>query len=130
VEMKARGDEAVMLAAKTSRHNGKLAAMADLGKGNKLDMTMACNAAATKTKIIRHAAAVKKGKAPTAYDENQKDPAPHLKEGSCRSCRDQSYDFESKKRLDPSPSPPSSPHGGGGSGGGPAQSHSSWKDLP
>jgi 7-cyano-7-deazaguanine synthase in queuosine biosynthesis len=88
--MKARGDEAVMLAAKTSRHNGKLAAMADLGKGNKLDMTTACNAAATKTKIIRHAAAVKKGKAPTAYDENQKDPAPHRKEGSCRSCRDQS----------------------------------------
>jgi hypothetical protein len=48
--MKARGDEAVMLATKTSRHDGKLATMADLGKGNKLDMTTACNTAATKTK--------------------------------------------------------------------------------
>jgi hypothetical protein len=66
VETKARGDEAVTLAAETSRHDGKLAVMADPGKGNKVDMTTACNAIAAKTKIVHHAAAMTKGKAPTA----------------------------------------------------------------
>jgi hypothetical protein len=72
VEMKARGDKAVTLAADMSRHDGKLAMMEDPGKGNKLDMTMRCNTIATKTKIVHHAAAMTKGKAPTAMTRTKK----------------------------------------------------------
>jgi hypothetical protein len=70
--MKERRDEGVMLAAETSHHDGKLAVMADPGKGNKLDMTMACNTMATMTKIMRHAVAMTKGKAPTAMTRTKK----------------------------------------------------------
>jgi hypothetical protein len=69
---KARGDEAMTLAAKMSRHDGKLPVMADPGKGNKLDMTTARNAAATKIKIVLHAAAMIKGKAPAAMMRTRK----------------------------------------------------------
>jgi hypothetical protein len=72
VETKARGDEAVTLATETSRHDGKLAVMADPGKGNKLDMMTACNAAATKIKIVLHIAAMTKGKAPAAMMRTRK----------------------------------------------------------
>jgi hypothetical protein len=72
VEMKARGDEAMTLDAETSRHYGKLAVMADPGKGNKLDMTMVHNAAVTKTKTVHHAAAMTKGKALAAMRRTRK----------------------------------------------------------
>jgi hypothetical protein len=62
--MKARGDKAVTMAAEMSRHDRKLAAMVDPSKGNKLDMTTARNAAATKTKIVHHASAMTKGRLP------------------------------------------------------------------
>jgi hypothetical protein len=66
MEMRARGDEAVMLAAKTSHHDGKLAVMADPSKGNKLITMMARDAVATNTRLMHHAAVMTKGKAPTA----------------------------------------------------------------
>jgi hypothetical protein len=72
VETKARGDEAVTLAAEMSRHDGKLAVMVDPGKGNKLDMMMACNTVAKKTKIVHHAAAMTKGKAPATMMRTRK----------------------------------------------------------
>jgi hypothetical protein len=72
VEMKARRDEGVMLAAETSRHDGKLAVMVGPGKGNKLDMTTARNTMATMTKIMRHAPAMTKGKAPAAMTRTKK----------------------------------------------------------
>jgi hypothetical protein len=72
VETKARGDEAVMLAAEMSHHEGKLAVMADLGKGNKVDMTIAQNTAARKTKIVHHVAAMTKGKAPATMTRTRK----------------------------------------------------------
>jgi hypothetical protein len=79
---KARGDEAMMRSAETNRHNEKLAMMADPGKGNKLDMMMARSTAATKTKIVHHAATM----ASRCHDENQKDPAPCRAAGSHCSC--------------------------------------------
>jgi hypothetical protein len=51
METKARGYEAVTLAVETSRHGGKLAEMADPSKGNRIVMTMAHDAAATKARI-------------------------------------------------------------------------------
>jgi hypothetical protein len=50
----------------------KLAVMANPGKGNKLDMTTARNAAATKIKIVLHATAMTKGKAPAAMMRTRK----------------------------------------------------------
>jgi hypothetical protein len=72
VKTKARGDESMMLAAEMSHHDGKLAVMADPGKGNKLDMMTARNAAATKTKIVQHTAAMTKGKAPASMTRTRK----------------------------------------------------------
>jgi hypothetical protein len=69
---KARGDEVMTLAAETSRHGGKLAMMADPGKGNRLDMTTVCNTSGTKIKIVLHTAAMTKGKAPTAMTRTRK----------------------------------------------------------
>jgi hypothetical protein len=66
-----------------------------------------------------------KGQGSRRHDD---DPSPRRAEGSCHSCRDPSQDSESKRRCDPSPSPPGSPHGGGGGGGGPAKSRNSRKD--
>jgi hypothetical protein len=48
------------------RHGGTLAVMADPSKGNKLNMKIVRNAVVTKTKIMHHAAAMTKGKAPIA----------------------------------------------------------------
>jgi hypothetical protein len=67
VVTKAGGDEAVTLAAETSRHGGKLAVMAGPSKGNKIDMTTTHNAAVTKTKIVHHA-----GKAPATMTRIRK----------------------------------------------------------
>jgi hypothetical protein len=72
VETKAREDEAMTLAVEMSRHDGKLAVMADPGKGNKLDMITTRNAAATKTKIFHHAAVMTNGKAPAAMTRTRK----------------------------------------------------------
>jgi hypothetical protein len=66
VVTKANGDEAMTLAAETSRHGEKLVEMADPSKGNKLDMMMARIAAATRISIALPAASMTKGKAPTA----------------------------------------------------------------
>jgi hypothetical protein len=67
----------MMLAAETSHHDGKLAVMADPSKGNKLDMTTACNAAATNIKIVLHAATMTKGKAPTTMMRTSKTQLRH-----------------------------------------------------
>jgi hypothetical protein len=72
VERKARGDEAVTLAAETNRHDGKLVGMADPSKGNKLDMTTARTAAATRIKIDLPATAMTKGKVPAAMTRTRK----------------------------------------------------------
>jgi hypothetical protein len=69
---KARGDEVMTLAAETSCHGGKLAMMADPGKGNRLDMTTVCNTSGTKIKIVLHTTAMTKGKAPTAMTRTRK----------------------------------------------------------
>jgi hypothetical protein len=121
VTMTASGDGAVTLAAEASHHDKKQAEMADPSKGNNLGMTMTCTAATTRMSIALRDAAMTKGKAPTAHDD---DLAPRRAEGSRCSCRDPSQDVESK-RCDPSPSPPSSPYGGGDGGGGPARSRGS-----
>jgi hypothetical protein len=55
-----------------SRHDRKLAMMADPGKGNKLEMTTMCKAAARKKKIIHHATTMTKGRAPTAMMRTRK----------------------------------------------------------
>jgi hypothetical protein len=72
VEIRARGDEAVLSAIETSHHGGKLAMVVDPSKGNKLDMTMARSAAATKIKDVLHAAAMTKGKAPATMMRTRK----------------------------------------------------------
>jgi hypothetical protein len=72
VKTKARGDESMTLAAETSRHDKKLAVMEDPGKGNKLDMTMMRNTAATKTMLVHHAAVMTTGKATTAMSRTRK----------------------------------------------------------
>jgi hypothetical protein len=122
VAAKATKDEAMMLATEMSRHGKRLVGMADPSKGNKIVMMMARDAAARKVRIVDPATTMTKGK------EDHKDPGTHCKEGSHRSCRDQSLYVERKKRHDPSPSPSSSPHGGGG--GGPTWTHRSKKILP
>jgi hypothetical protein len=60
------GDGVMTLAAETSRHDEKLVKMADQSKGNNLAMMMACTVVATRIHIALHAAAMTKGKAPTA----------------------------------------------------------------
>jgi hypothetical protein len=65
VIMTANGDEAVMLAAEMSRHDGRLVEMVDPRRGNLLDMTSALTAVATRIIIALPAAAMTKGKAPT-----------------------------------------------------------------
>jgi hypothetical protein len=72
LETRARGDEAVTLVVEMSRHNGKLAVMADPDRGNKLDIKIACNAVATKTKIVHHAAVMTRGRAPAAMMRTRK----------------------------------------------------------
>jgi hypothetical protein len=72
VETKASGYEAVTLAAETSRHDGKLVRMADPSKGNKLDMTMAHIATATRINIALPATMMTKGKAPAAMTRTRK----------------------------------------------------------
>jgi hypothetical protein len=72
METKERGDEAVTLATKMSRHDRKLAMMADSCKGNKLDMMTVHKAAATKTKIVHHAAMMTKGKDPATMTKTRK----------------------------------------------------------
>jgi hypothetical protein len=56
----------MMLAAETSRHDEKLVKMADPSKTNRLAMTTARTTAETGISIALPAAAMKKGKAPTA----------------------------------------------------------------
>jgi hypothetical protein len=60
----ANGGGAMMLAAKTSCHDGKLVEMADPSKKNSLAMTTAHTAVETGISIARPAAAMTKGKAP------------------------------------------------------------------
>jgi hypothetical protein len=72
VATKANGDEVTMLATETSRHDGKLVEMADPSKGNKLDMTTARTAVATRISIALPAAAIAKGKAPAAMTITRK----------------------------------------------------------
>jgi hypothetical protein len=55
-----------MLAAETSRHDGRLAEMADPSRGNQLDMTTALTTVVTWISIALPAAAMTKGKAPAA----------------------------------------------------------------
>jgi hypothetical protein len=66
METKARGDEAMTLAAKTSRHDGKLVEMADPSKGSKLVTTTVYDAVVKNTRIKHPAAVTTKGKAPAA----------------------------------------------------------------
>jgi hypothetical protein len=60
----ANGGGAVMLAAETSRHNGKLVEMADPSKRKSVGMTMACIAAETGLSIALPTVVMTKGKAP------------------------------------------------------------------
>jgi hypothetical protein len=60
----ANGDEAVMPAAETSRHDGRLVKMADPSRGNKFAMMTAHTAAETRISIALPAAMMTKGKAP------------------------------------------------------------------
>jgi hypothetical protein len=62
----ANEDEAVTLDVETIRHDGKLVETVDPSKGNDLAMTKACTIAATRISIALPAAAMTKGKAPTA----------------------------------------------------------------
>jgi hypothetical protein len=64
--MMASEDEAVTLDAETICHDGKPVEMADPSKGNDLAMTTACTTSATRISIALPAAAMTKGKAPTA----------------------------------------------------------------
>jgi hypothetical protein len=64
--MMASEDEAVMLDAKTIRHDRKPAETADPREGTDLAMTTACTVMATKTSIAPLAATMTKGKAPAA----------------------------------------------------------------
>jgi hypothetical protein len=59
-------DGAVMLAAETSHHDEKLVEMVDPSKGNNLATMMTHTTAAIRISITLHAAAMTKGKAPTA----------------------------------------------------------------
>jgi hypothetical protein len=78
VETNAGGDEALTLAAETSRHDGKLVEMADPDKGNKIAMTTVCNAALTR--IAHHAAAITKSEAPAAMMTRTKKIQLHVKQ--------------------------------------------------
>jgi hypothetical protein len=62
----ASGDGVVTLATEMSHHDEKPVEMVDPSKGNNLDMTTAHTAAVTRISIALHAAAMIKGKAPTA----------------------------------------------------------------
>jgi hypothetical protein len=62
----ANGDEAMTLAAETSRHDGKLVEMADPSRGNQLGMMTALTAAVTRISIALPAVMMIKGKAPAA----------------------------------------------------------------
>jgi hypothetical protein len=62
----ASGEGVVTQAAETSRHDMKPVEIADPGRRNNLNMTMARTTVATKISIALHAAAMTKGKAPTA----------------------------------------------------------------
>jgi hypothetical protein len=66
VVAKATEEEAMTLAAETSRHGGKLAGMVDPSEGNKIVTTMVHDAVATKVRIMDPAIMTTKGKAPVA----------------------------------------------------------------
>jgi hypothetical protein len=69
--MMASEEGVVTLAGETSRHDVKLVGMAGPGIGNHLAMTTACTTTATRISIALHAAAMTKGRAPTAMTMTQ-----------------------------------------------------------
>jgi hypothetical protein len=64
--MMASEEGPVTPARETTRHNVKTAGMADPGIGKHLAMTTVCIATSTRISIALHAAAMTKGRAPTA----------------------------------------------------------------
>jgi hypothetical protein len=69
--MMASEEGVVTLAGEMSRHGVKPVGMAGPGIGNHLAMTMTCIAMATRISIALHAAAMTKGRAPTAMTMTQ-----------------------------------------------------------